>query len=254
MSFYNYYNFLLYLFGKHYIIFYNKTMIALNRNKIKLIALITMLIDHIGVLLQYAIPYWLYCCFRLIGRISFPIFAYFIAEGCYFSKNKIKYLCTIYLFALISQIPYYLFFGFNPLNLNVLFTFTFSIIIIFVFDKFLKMKTEIKPFVLICLIFTLLFIYLILNVLGLYFEYGLYGILLPILFYYSRSNKALQIFLFVLIFLLQFTIKLTLNLTEINSLLITLTSLLSSPFILLYNNTKGKLNLKYLFYYFLHPI
>ena len=48
---------------------------------IKLLALLTMLIDHIGVILLKDI-----IIFRLIGRLAMPLYAYCIARGFYFSK------------------------------------------------------------------------------------------------------------------------------------------------------------------------
>ena len=61
-------------------------MKILNRNVLKIIALITMLIDHIGLVFFPGIE-----IFRIIGRISFPIFAFMIAEGCEHTENKKKY-------------------------------------------------------------------------------------------------------------------------------------------------------------------
>ena len=59
---------------------------SLSGNALKIIAAITMLIDHIGVILLPQIT-----LFRVIGRISFPIFAFMIAEGCAHTKNKLRY-------------------------------------------------------------------------------------------------------------------------------------------------------------------
>ena len=56
-----------------------------SNNVLKIIACITMLLDHMGFILfpQYPI-------FRIIGRIAFPIFAFLLAEGCYYTKNKLR--------------------------------------------------------------------------------------------------------------------------------------------------------------------
>lgn len=45
---------------------------------------------------------------HILGRIAFAIFAYFIAEGYYYTSNKKRYLLRIFLFALISHVPYML--------------------------------------------------------------------------------------------------------------------------------------------------
>jgi len=77
--------------------------VGLNRdtNLLKLIAMVTMLIDHTGKMFfpQYRIM-------RIIGRIAFPLYAYCIAVGCVYSKNRMKYLTRILLMGLISQ-PFY---------------------------------------------------------------------------------------------------------------------------------------------------
>ena len=77
--------------------------VALNKdtNLLKLIAMITMLVDHTGKMFfaQYGIM-------RIIGRLSFPIYAYCIAAGCVYSRNHMKYLSRIVLMGLVSQ-PFY---------------------------------------------------------------------------------------------------------------------------------------------------
>lgn len=65
---------------------------------LKIIAMITMLIDHSGKMLfpQYPIM-------RVIGRIAFPLYAYCIAVGCVYTHNPLRYFKRIVLLALISQ-------------------------------------------------------------------------------------------------------------------------------------------------------
>ena len=59
-------------------------------NALKIIAMISMLIDHIGVILLDN-----YEPFRIIGRLAFPIYAYLIAEGCKHTNNRLFYLLRI---------------------------------------------------------------------------------------------------------------------------------------------------------------
>ena len=56
---------------------------GLTGNQLKLIALITMTIDHVGMMLLPQLR-----ILRAIGRIAFPIFAYMIAEGCRHTRNR----------------------------------------------------------------------------------------------------------------------------------------------------------------------
>lgn len=91
---------------------------------LKMIAAITMLIDHVGYIFfpEYEI-------LRIIGRISFPIFAFFVAEGFVHTRNVKKYALRIASFAMLSELPFDLAFkgtvdyGYQ----NVLFTFLIAI-------------------------------------------------------------------------------------------------------------------------------
>lgn len=72
---------------------------------LKLIAIITMLIDHTGAVLlrSNAELYW---PARTIGRIAFPIFVFMLVEGFHHTSNIRKYLTRLGIFALISEIPF----------------------------------------------------------------------------------------------------------------------------------------------------
>jgi len=76
----------------------------MNSFTLRLIAIITMAIDHIGAVLMKDSSYNI--CFRLIGRLSFPIFCFLIVEGVFHTRNIWKYAGRMLLFAFISEIPY----------------------------------------------------------------------------------------------------------------------------------------------------
>ena len=78
---------------------------------LKLIAAAAMLCDHVAVTLY---PLWLdwagYLLLRRIGRVAFPIYAYFIAVGYEKTSNVRRYLTRLSALALISQVPFVLVF------------------------------------------------------------------------------------------------------------------------------------------------
>ena len=94
-----------------------------SNNVLKIIACITMLLDHMGFILfpQYPI-------FRIIGRIAFPIFAFLLAEGCYYTKNKLRHFIVIAGFAVVMQTV--LFLATKMTDFNIFIPFAISIALI----------------------------------------------------------------------------------------------------------------------------
>ena len=92
----------------------------MNTLVLKILAVIFMITDHIG-----AVFFPNAAIFRLVGRLSYPLFAFCIAQGLIHTRSKAKYSLRLFLFAVISQIPYFLAFDKKPFDkLNVLFTFS----------------------------------------------------------------------------------------------------------------------------------
>lgn len=217
-----------------------------NRNALKIIALLSMTIDHIakvffgGNMIMVA-----------IGRIAMPIFAFFIAEGFYYTRSKKKFILRLLLFAIISQIPYVLLFD-NFIKLNILFTFLISVLFLLAIES-VKEKSKLSEKILICII--LIACVIITTVLG-YFgliDYGIWGVLLPIAFYLFRDKIFLKYLSFALIMIfLSIERTFAFGVISFNSL-IQLFSLLDILLMLCYNGEKGKVNLKYLFYAY-YPI
>ena len=90
----------------------------LSGSVLKLIAVITMLIDHTGYVF-YAFPAFreplftalgetvtIYFILRKIGRLAFPIYCFLIGEGLIHTRNPIKYLLRLLIFAILSEIPF----------------------------------------------------------------------------------------------------------------------------------------------------
>ena len=93
---------------------------SVNRHDdLKILALITMLIDHTGLLFFPSDM-----LFRTIGRIAFPIFAWQLVEGFCHTSNLKNYMTRIALFGCIAQLPYMFLspeLDFEPLRINILF-------------------------------------------------------------------------------------------------------------------------------------
>lgn len=73
-----------------------------------------------------------------IGRLAFPIFAFMIAEGYFRTQNIKKYIGRLFVFALISEIPFNLVTGGDwlyPYHQNVLWTFLIAIICMVGIDR-----------------------------------------------------------------------------------------------------------------------
>ena len=113
----------------------------LDRRVLKIIATVTMIIDHIGYLLGKN-----YFYLRYIGRLSFPIFLFLIVEGYFKTKNYSKYLFRLFIFALISEIPFNLFRNdkiFYSSLQNVIWLFVFILLMFKIFE-FIKKINEIS--------------------------------------------------------------------------------------------------------------
>ena len=122
---------------------------GLNGNQLKILALIAMTIDHIGCYL-YPTHEWM----RIVGRLAFPIFAYMIAEGARYTKNRKKYLGMMFGLGVICQIVYY--FAMGSLFQCILITFTFSIVLIYALDYAIQRKNA-EGWILLGLLFIAVF-------------------------------------------------------------------------------------------------
>ena len=113
-----------------------KPAFGLSGSALKVIAMISMVIDHIALyLLEHGTV--LYETMRCIGRIAFPVFAFLIAEGFIHTRSRYRYFFTLLGFAVISEIPWYLLNGADG-TYNVMFTLALGLATLMVLENLLQ--------------------------------------------------------------------------------------------------------------------
>lgn len=150
---------------------------SLSTFQLKVIAIISMLIDHTGAIL-FPGQMW----FRIIGRFAFPIFTFLLVEGFFHTRDVKKYAVRLLLFAFISEFIFdYAFFGefFSWTHQNVFFT-LFLGVLLMGFWNYFQGKIYLQ------LPFALFFIWMG-DVLAT--DYGSFGVLLIAMFFWFRDLK-----------------------------------------------------------------
>lgn len=105
---------------------YNKA-----RDFLKILAIIAMTADHASTVFLNEGSY-LYNICQFFGNFTIVIMCFFITQGLRYTRSVLKYGVRLLLWAVISEIPFYLLFG---LQMNVLFTLLASLTIIYVLDR-----------------------------------------------------------------------------------------------------------------------
>ena len=209
-------------------------MKGLSNNQLKVIALVTMTVDHVGMIL-YPWVAW----YRIVGRLAFPIFAYMIAEGCRYTRSMGKYLGTMALLALGCQIVDYLEQG--SLYQSVLVTFSMSIGLIWLLQMAEK-KRNVLWIALGALGFAGAYCFCevlpgLLSETDFHVDYGFLGVLVPVAVYFGRNKRQKLLFL-----------TLALGALSYHLAGVQWYCLLAVLLVALYNGQRGKHNMKWLFY------
>ena len=157
--------------------------IEISSMTLHILAMVFMLCDHLWATVVPGND-WL----TDIGRIAFPMFAFMIVEGYFHTRSLKKYVGRLFVFAIISEIPFNLVMGsslFYPLHQNVLWTFLIAVFLIWLNELarkkgklWLRIVTGIGT---LCLAF----------VLGLvtFVDYHYAGVLTVLVFYFFRGRK-----------------------------------------------------------------
>ena len=221
----------------------------LSGNMLKLIGASFMVCDHIGMILFPKI-----IILRILGRISFPIFAFLIAEGCRYTKNKLRYFLSLFLCSAVCQTVFYFYGG--SLEMCVFVTFSLSILNIYALQLFkntlassvspIKKILSALPFVAaLCATWCL-------NVV-LDIDYGFFGCILPVFATILHTPKNSSAKFFHILDKIPFHVLMTavgIIPLAIERGDIQIFALLAVPFLLLYSGARGKLKMKYFFYVF----
>ena len=145
---------------------------------IKLLALITMLLDHIGIIFFPNVR-WI----RYVGRLAMPLFGYCVARGFYYSKEHgtlKKYVQNLIILTIVSEVPYALMEQRKSIDIGL--TWLISVSLLYVLESSLG---KIKKYLAAGLI--------LLFAAGLYmfisFDFGIYGSLTAVCMYYLMIKK-----------------------------------------------------------------
>lgn len=237
-----------------------KRKIQLDRSALKYIAIITMLIDHIGALIIYPlyvnanfvdgvdmlgdlmptkakVLYAVYTVLRCIGRIAFPIFTYMVVEGFLHTHSRKKYLLRLVVFALISEIPFDIAFSdclFDFSSQNVIWLYIIAVLMMWFIERFAETQEKSGAKIALTIVAVL-----VACLLAITCDYSFGGILLVASMYLFKDKKTFYWIGCVLSLVIIALLSTWMELFAIVSLFL----------LTLYNGEKGKSN-KYLFYVF----
>ena len=105
---------------------------GLTRDAIKMIAMLTMFFNHFSHVFLTAGTYPAEFL-KGIGYFTAPVMCYFLVEGFYKTSSRRAYAKRLFVFALVSQVPYFLAFNGEAAGLNMMFSLLFSFLILCVF-------------------------------------------------------------------------------------------------------------------------
>ncbi len=216
-------------------------------NKLKIIACVSMLIDHIGYIL---FPKLL--VLRYVGRLAMPLFAFFIGEGCIYTRNKTRYFLQLFSLGCVCQAAHIcerLIRGKSHLlYLNILFTFSLAVLLCFTLLR-LKKKRSFGNILLVGAVlgFAVFICFFFEDLLPFRFDldYSIFGVLLPatVVLFDSKYKKVVSFSIGLLLYCLY----------TFQRMSFVWFALLALPLLFLYNGKRGTAKLKYVFYIF-YPV
>ncbi len=154
---------------------------------LKILACLLMVFDHIGFVF-FPGALWI----RIVGRLAFPLFAWYVAIGFERTRSPARYLGRLLIWAFVAQIPFALtFFGASPeeplsflRGLNVLFTFSLALMALWLLKSSRNQSWLLRLFSWTGTL-ALVAVGLLINA-----DYGAYGVLLVVLLHLTRNSKG----------------------------------------------------------------
>ena len=221
---------------------------------LKCIAMFSMLIDHTSI------AYFGYTTlFNVIGRFAFPIFAFQISEGYIHTKNLKKYFFRLFLFAIISQIPFMLFDSMltDSFSFNIFGTLFVGLLSIFMYDRILNCTFKLTKNQKANSIINKVFGFTSVVLLGVisevcHFDYGFWGVAVIFLFYFFKNDKLGMVIFYITACIIKYGITIITHGYHYLYVLLCIGTILPIVFICLYNGKQGK-KIKYLLYAF-YPV
>lgn len=207
----------------------------LSGNALKLLAALFMTIDHVGVLL---LPHVI--VLRILGRLALPIFAFMIAEGCRYTRNRLRYFGSVFALGVLCQIVYYL--ADRSLYFSILITFSLSIATIYALQDWKDQKTTRSALVFFGAVAGVYALNRVFTI-----DYGFWGCMLPV--FAAAFQKTAWDRPWVNLGMLGLgLLVLAADLGQIQYY-----ALPALPLLACYNGRRGRWKLKYFFYLF-YPI
>ena len=122
---------------------FNGKQRVLSGSALKLIAMVAMVIDHVAYIFLYQKPEYSssYELMRMVGRISFPVFAFLIVEGYFHTRNFGQYAKRLLVFAIFTEIPWQLLN--HDGSHNVLFTLLAGLFVLYLVEHWKGKSTDI---------------------------------------------------------------------------------------------------------------
>lgn len=154
-------------------------------NQLKILAMISMTLDHIGLML---LPDW--TILRILGRLALPIYAWMIAEGCRHTRSRKKYFLRMAALAALCQAVY--FFAMGSVYMCILVTFSLSIALIGAIENYQEKRDRVSQILAFVSLLAVFFLCVALPELwkssDFAIDYGIAGVLLPVLVYFGREK------------------------------------------------------------------